>query len=210
MPLLPRLGRPRCHGTAARGALGGSSIAAVDRRIFDYEKKFTLALKANSWRGALDLWAELRRTLYARPPRSPCAVARTRRHLASLGMDVDVLAQSQAGVPRVSTLARSWRWQKALELFDGLQRECPDHVPSQTSCNAAIAALGRGAHWRGALHLVRQMEAEIAWPKPDTVSFGACCDAMARAAQWDVALKLLEESPRRSMELVNWSGVVKV
>ncbi|CAK9034937.1 unnamed protein product, partial [Durusdinium trenchii] len=169
MPLLPRLGRPRCHGTAARGALGGSSIAAVDRRIFDYEKKFTLALKANSWRGALDLWAELRRSSLT-PSGSCCSAA-------------------------VSTLARSWRWQKALELFDGLQRECPDHVPSQTSCNAAIAALGRGAHWRGALHLVRQMEAEIAWPKPDTVSFGACCDAMARAAQWDVALKLLEESP---------------
>lgn len=49
----PATGESRCHGTAARGALGGSSIAAVDRRIFDYEKKFTLALKVGAAPGLL-------------------------------------------------------------------------------------------------------------------------------------------------------------
>ena len=67
----------------------GRSLEVASLMLFAFCPGFPpWTAQANSWRGALDLWAELRRTLYARPPRSPCAVARTRRDLESLGFDI--------------------------------------------------------------------------------------------------------------------------
>ncbi|CAJ1345652.1 unnamed protein product, partial [Effrenium voratum] len=184
----------RCVGSSCRSF---SNLVVVDERIFQFEKKFTGALKDTAWSHTLQLWSELAATGLL-PSGACCSAALT-------------------------TLSRSLRWRQALHLFAGIQgersRNCCNaavaalakgghwqgalHVvrqmgaeawpaPDAVSFGAASDACARALRWDVSLLLLKE--------SPSLFSLTSCIAAQDKASQWQHALSLLAWAEDRNLK----------